>query len=75
VACSIFEMDDSYIKQSPPKAVIDGETVQTRTIKAVVNVSIDLLSIVEIEEVDGYIALQIKLDLLWQDILNFISYF
>ncbi len=58
VDCSLFEIDDSYIKESPPKGVTNGTLVE-------VGVGVDVLSILEISEVDGFIAIQIRLNLTW----------
>ncbi len=58
VGCSIYEIDDSYIQESPPKGVEEGTLVK-------VEISVDLLSILEISEVDGYIALQLRLMISW----------
>ncbi len=58
VDCSIYEIDDSYIRESPPKGVINGTLAD-------VEIGVDLLSILEISEVDGFIALQIRLNLTW----------
>ncbi len=58
VDCSLYEIDDSYIQESPPKGVTNGTLAK-------VGVGVDVLSILEISEVDGYIAIQIRLNLTW----------
>ncbi len=58
VDCSIYEIDDSYIQESPPKGVVEGTLAK-------VEISVDLLSVLEISEVDGFIALQLRLMISW----------
>ena len=56
--CRIYEIDDSYIRESPPKGVRKGTLAK-------VEISVDILSIMEISEVDGFIALQLRLMISW----------
>lgn len=58
--CDIIKVDSSYIKEYPPRA-LDG------TRRLPVNVSIDLLSILEIREVDHAINVQFMLEMTWRD--------
>ncbi len=59
VDCNIYEIDDSYIRESPPKGA-EGEGSLAK-----VEIGVDVLSILEISEVDGYIALQLNLKITW----------
>ena len=62
IGCDLIEFGVAYIKEVPPPPLVDSE-VSTLPI----NVSIDLLSILDINEVESYIKLQFGLRLTWQD--------
>ena len=59
IDCEIITFDKSYLKEVPPPA-IDSSTLP-------VNVSIDVLSIIDIAEVESRITLQFRMALTWTD--------
>ncbi len=66
----MFEEDASYIKESAPKEehAVAGEASTTENRqkrKTAVRVDVDVLSILEISEVDGHLSLQLNLKLTW----------
>ena len=71
VSCALFELDESYIKESapkedtPPSASNNTSSVAQSRRRVDVAVGIDILSILEISEVDGFLSLQINLKLSW----------
>ncbi len=67
VSCALFEPDASYIKTSAPKekGVNKTKAVNSQRVKVSVQVDVNVLSILEISEVDGYISLQLVLSLTW----------
>ncbi len=60
VGCDVYSKDASYIKTMPPEP-IEGQNVTT------VFLSMDILAILEISEVDSFISMQISIDLTWSD--------
>ena len=56
----MVEIDDSYLKDNPAPSLIPGALAE-------VNVSIEVLSILEINEVDSLFVLQFELSLSWYD--------
>ncbi len=59
IDCNILSTDRSYIKEVPPPAA-DGGLVE-------VKVAVDVLSVLDITEVDNTITLQIEMKLTWLD--------
>lgn len=56
----MIEIDESYLKEIPaPPQIFQKLTL--------VNVSVDVLGILEIDEVDSFIAIQFQLHLSWFD--------
>ncbi len=67
VHCNLFEEDASYIKESAPLEE-DFSTMNTENLeskKVDVDVEIDVLSFLEISEVDGFTSIQLNLRLTW----------
>jgi hypothetical protein len=60
IGCEILTTDISYLKEVPPPSPVPG-------ILTNVNVSVDILQILEIKEVDNIIKLQTELQLTWMD--------
>ena len=58
--CEIFKTDSTYLKEMPPEP--KGEVGKTD-----VFLKVDVLSIVDISEVDNFISLQLRLKLSWTD--------
>ena len=57
--CSVYEKEDSYIRQMPPEPVgRHGDSTWVR-------MGVDVLAILDIEEVDGFIQLQLNIRLTW----------
>ncbi len=69
VSCALFEVDASYIKESaPPQGSNEpgrNDSSHHQRDKTPVTVDIDLLSILEISEVDGHVSLQFDLRFTW----------
>ena len=61
----LFSLDDAYIKESAPKEHIIGEEESNQRERVNVTVDIDILSILDISEVDGFLNLQINVRLTW----------
>ena len=61
IGCDLINFDKAYLKEIPPPPLIESENTLP------VNVSINLLSILDINEVDISIVLQFGLQLTWQD--------
>ncbi len=59
--CSIFTLDKSYLKEVPPETD-NGEDGLTP-----VYLDVEVLSILEISEVDTFISLQLNLLMTWTD--------
>lgn len=56
----MIEIDNSYLKDNPAPSLIPGALTN-------INVSIDVLSILDINEVDSLFVLQFELALTWYD--------
>ncbi len=59
--CHIFTTDKGYLKEVPAPPTIAGE------IKSPINISVSILSILDIVEVDGIVQLQLEVTLNWYD--------
>lgn len=60
IGCEIFTMDSSYLKDVPPSGESGDDLAN-------VYLSVDILSILEIKEVDQFISLQVRLWMTWKD--------
>ncbi len=60
MGCTVYEKDDSYIKQMPPEPLHGDELTK-------VHMGVDILAILEIAEVDSFIQLQLSISLTWLD--------
>ncbi len=62
VGCNVYRKDSiSYIKSIPPEPKEGGRRTN-------VNISIDILAILEIAEVMGHISLQFEATLVWYNL-------
>ncbi len=59
--CHMFMMDESYLKDVPPPPIKKG------ALQTPINISVNILSILDIVEVDGMIEIQLDLSLTWFD--------
>ncbi len=73
MSCTLFELDESYIKESAPmqeKSELYSTNITSlfqKRDRAEIEVNVDILSILEIAEVDGFLSLQLNLKLSWFD--------
>ncbi len=58
VGCPVYEMDRSYIKSMPPEPKPGKNWTH-------VQISLDILAILQIAEVDSSITMQIEMKLSW----------
>ncbi len=61
IDCQMFMMDESYLKDVPPPPILEG------ALETPINISVNILSILDIVEVDGMIEIQLDLSLTWFD--------
>ena len=64
IECKIFTTDVSYLKEVPPTA---STLTSSSSTLAQIGVSMDILNILDIVEVDNIISLQFQLRLTWKD--------
>ena len=59
-SCEIFVTDSAYLKEVPPEP-LEGDDM------TIVKIAVDILSILEISEVNSYVMLQLNIKLSWVD--------